>query len=107
VGCSAKGKKIYLDDKCDFLTVYLNIFHANAGKEDSVRSILSYQMSLGSTDATRRCSTVRLNTYLLKPFLLYLTVSRFFFLFIVFTDGRTPWTSDQIVARPLPKHRTT
>jgi hypothetical protein len=24
-----------------------------------------------------------------------------------FTDGRTPWTSDQIVARPLPKHRTT
>jgi hypothetical protein len=24
-----------------------------------------------------------------------------------FTDGRTPWTSDQFVARPLPKHRTT
>jgi hypothetical protein len=24
-----------------------------------------------------------------------------------FTDGRTPWTSDQLVARPLPKHRTT
>jgi hypothetical protein len=23
-----------------------------------------------------------------------------------FTDGRTPWTSDQFVARPLPKHRT-
>jgi hypothetical protein len=23
-----------------------------------------------------------------------------------FTDGRTPWTSDQPVARPLPKHRT-
>jgi hypothetical protein len=22
-----------------------------------------------------------------------------------FTDGRTPWTSDQPVARPLPKHR--
>jgi hypothetical protein len=22
------------------------------------------------------------------------------------TDGRTPWTSDQLVARPLPKHRT-
>jgi hypothetical protein len=22
-----------------------------------------------------------------------------------FTDGRTPWTSDQLVARPLPKHR--
>jgi hypothetical protein len=24
-----------------------------------------------------------------------------------FTDGRTPWTSDQPDAKPLPKHRTT
>jgi hypothetical protein len=24
-----------------------------------------------------------------------------------FTDGRTPWTSDQLIARPLPKHGTT
>jgi hypothetical protein len=24
-----------------------------------------------------------------------------------FTDGGTPWASDQLVARPLPKHRTT
>jgi hypothetical protein len=24
-----------------------------------------------------------------------------------FTDGRTPWTSDQLVTRHLPKHRTT
>jgi hypothetical protein len=24
-----------------------------------------------------------------------------------FTDGRTPWTGDQLIARPLPKHRTT
>jgi hypothetical protein len=24
-----------------------------------------------------------------------------------FTDGRTPWTSDQPIARPLPTHRTT
>jgi hypothetical protein len=23
-----------------------------------------------------------------------------------FTDGRTPWTGDQLVARPLPTHRT-
>jgi hypothetical protein len=23
-----------------------------------------------------------------------------------FANGRTPWTSDQLVARPLPKHRT-
>jgi hypothetical protein len=25
----------------------------------------------------------------------------------LFTIGRTPWTSDQLVGRPLPKHRTT
>jgi hypothetical protein len=24
-----------------------------------------------------------------------------------FTNGRTPWTGDQLVARPLPKHKTT
>jgi hypothetical protein len=26
---------------------------------------------------------------------------------IIFTDGRTPRTGDQLVTRPLPKHRTT
>jgi hypothetical protein len=26
---------------------------------------------------------------------------------IIFTDGRAPWMSDQLVARPRPKHRTT
>jgi hypothetical protein len=31
----------------------------------------------------------------------------FFFTLIIFTDGSTPWRSDQLVARPLPKHRTT
>jgi hypothetical protein len=24
----------------------------------------------------------------------------------LFTIGRTPWTCDELVARPLPKHRT-
>jgi hypothetical protein len=45
--------------------------------------------------------------FLPNPFLLYPTVSRLFSHFDHFTDGRTPWTSDQLVARPLPKHRTT
>jgi hypothetical protein len=31
----------------------------------------------------------------------------FFSFTIIFTDGRTPWTSDQFVTRPLPKQRTT
>jgi hypothetical protein len=26
---------------------------------------------------------------------------------LFYTDGRTPWTSDQPAARPLPTHRTT
>jgi hypothetical protein len=30
-----------------------------------------------------------------------------FSIIIICTDGRTLWTSDQFVARPLPKHRTT
>jgi hypothetical protein len=29
------------------------------------------------------------------------------FVSLQFTDGRTPWTSERLVARPLPKHRTT
>jgi hypothetical protein len=43
----------------------------------------------------------------LNPFLFYPTVSRLFSPFYHFTDGRTPWTSDWIAARPLLKHRTT
>jgi hypothetical protein len=30
-----------------------------------------------------------------------------FSVFWLFTDGRTPWTGDQLVARSVPKHRTT
>jgi hypothetical protein len=32
-----------------------------------------------------------------------------FFSFVIYTQsvGRTPWTGDQSVARPLPTHRTT
>jgi hypothetical protein len=50
-------------------------------------------------------------TYLLNPFLLHLygveAVLFFFFLFYRFTEGRTPWKSENLVAGPLPKHRTT
>jgi hypothetical protein len=47
--------------------------------------------------------------FFLYPFLLYhtLTVLRFFiFSLDLYTIGRTPWTSDRPVARPLPKYRT-
>jgi hypothetical protein len=36
-----------------------------------------------------------------------LDLSRFFSFLILYTVGRTPWTGDQPVARPLPTHRTT
>jgi hypothetical protein len=33
-------------------------------------------------------------------------LGHFFSFFIFYTVGRTPWTGDQLVARPLPAHRT-
>jgi hypothetical protein len=37
---------------------------------------------------------------------LFLDLGRFFSFLILYTIGRTPWTRDQHVARPLPTHRT-
>jgi hypothetical protein len=54
------------------------------------------------------CLSVCLSIYLsiyLQSFLLDL--GRFINFFILYTAGRTPWTGDQSVARPLPTHRTT
>jgi hypothetical protein len=36
-----------------------------------------------------------------------LDLSRFFTFLILYTVGRTPWTGDQPVAKPLHTHRTT
>jgi hypothetical protein len=36
-----------------------------------------------------------------------LDLGRFFSFLILYTVGRTAWTGDQPVARPLPIHRTT
>jgi hypothetical protein len=38
---------------------------------------------------------------------LLLDLGRFFSFLILYTVGRTPWTGDQPVARPLPTQRTT
>jgi hypothetical protein len=35
-----------------------------------------------------------------------LGLGRFFSFFILYTFGRSPWTGDQSVARPLPTHKT-
>jgi hypothetical protein len=44
-----------------------------------------------------------LSVWLYSP----LDLGRFFSFLILYTVGRTAWTGDQLVARPLPKHRTT
>jgi hypothetical protein len=43
---------------------------------------------------------------LLRSLLLYWSIGLIFQFFYHFTDGRTPWTGEQLVAKPLPKHRT-
>jgi hypothetical protein len=43
----------------------------------------------------------------LWPYSHLLDVGHFFSFLILYTVGRTPWTRDQPVARPLPTHRTT
>jgi hypothetical protein len=40
-------------------------------------------------------------------FYILLDLGRFISLLIIYKVGRTPWTGDQPVARPLPTHRTT
>jgi hypothetical protein len=48
-------------------------------------------------------------TTFLPPLWLYRPsdLGRLFSLLILYTVGRTPWTGDQPVSRPLPTHRTT
>jgi hypothetical protein len=41
------------------------------------------------------------------PALLLLDLGRLFSFLILYTVGRTPWTGDQPVGRPLPTHKTT
>jgi hypothetical protein len=46
-------------------------------------------------------------TYLLDLFPLYIYSVQVVFFFDHFTDGRTPWTSGQLITRSVPKHRAT
>jgi hypothetical protein len=53
---------------------------------------------------------LKLSIYLFIYLWLYspsLDLGRFFSFLILYTVGRTPWTSDQPVARPIPTYRTT
>jgi hypothetical protein len=49
--------------------------------------------------------TIYLSIYL-WPYSPFLDLGRFSSFLIFYTFGRTPWTGDQPVAKPLPAHRT-
>jgi hypothetical protein len=59
--------------------------------------------------STISCLVPRLQTLhiYLWPYSPLLDLGRFFSFLVIYTLGRTPWTGDQPVARPLPTHRTT
>jgi hypothetical protein len=49
------------------------------------------------------CLSAYLSVYLYSPRELW----PLFQVFLLYTVGRTPWTEDQLVTRPLPTHTTT
>jgi hypothetical protein len=58
----------------------------------------------GKRGLTKRNTTIYV-PMILRPFLL--GPGRFFSFLILYTAGRTPWTGDQPIARPLFTQRTT
>jgi hypothetical protein len=54
-----------------------------------------------------RGHTLYIYIYMLWLYSPLLGLGRFFSFLILYTVGRTPWTEDQPIARPLPTHRTT
>jgi hypothetical protein len=59
----------------------------------------------GSVIAQVHCILFIYSSMALQPFVGPWPLLQFRNLF--YTDSRTPWSSDQSVARPLPTHRTT
>jgi hypothetical protein len=59
------------------------------------------------TDTPHLCWLLQLISFLFRLFFPLLEHRVDFSVSWSFTDGRTPWTGEQLVARPLHKHRTT
>jgi hypothetical protein len=70
---------------------------------------LLYSVVLITVDSFQWTDPPSQNFYLFiyLPIFLSLDLGRFFTFLILYTVGRTPWTRDQPVARPLPTYRTT
>jgi hypothetical protein len=67
------------------------------------------QPIIHSTTVSTATSNESLSDYILLVLWLYspCTPWSLFQFSNVYTVGRTPWTGDQLIARPLPTHRTT
>jgi hypothetical protein len=52
------------------------------------------------------CLSVCLSISIYGSAVLFLLIGRFYSFLILYSVGCTPWTADQLVARPLPIHRT-
>jgi hypothetical protein len=88
--------------------------HSNYAPGTQYKTNLKNLRKLGFNILTRdkpsyiNCSTTRVPIYIrLWRYSPLLSFGRFFNYLILYTVGRTPWTGDQSVTRPLPKHRTT
>jgi hypothetical protein len=67
---------------------------------------MCYCVALSTLEAQRRINYYSVHSSMaLQPSVRPWPLLQFRNLF--YTDGRTPWTSDQSVARPQPTHRTT
>jgi hypothetical protein len=75
------------------------------------RSSQTTFISLVISVSVKRCRRYVTDYFVIFTFLYSSTVlvklGGFLSFLILYTDGRTPWTGDQPIARPLPTHRTT
>jgi hypothetical protein len=87
-----------------YLSLYRVCFHNHWSLEVKIMANVSH---FSASNENPRCSgyTLIQLSMALQPFVGPWPLIQFRNLF--YTDDRTPWTSDQPVARPLPTHRTT
>jgi hypothetical protein len=77
-------------------------------QEQNVQAVQSYEVtSSRDKEEVRKFATRTTWSFIHQRLYSPLLGPGLFFSFVIYTDGRTPWTSDQPVARPLPSHRTT
>jgi hypothetical protein len=110
---SENGRVIFLRNVAEYLSQYSGVISQKAtfdNRETSSDFIVSSLHPIPTTAATLIFLSMRLfcQDLIYFPFLSYSPIyGRFFSFLIFYAVGRTPWTGDEPVARPLPTHRTT